>query len=89
MVALMSTTLAPPGVNLAPVTNDPPPVSAAIRVEAARQRKPGTELARAIGLSYSAWRKRLSGDVPWRATEVDAVARELGVPVSRLYEADR
>jgi transcriptional regulator with XRE-family HTH domain len=60
-------------------------ISANIRAELGRQRRHGTKVADAIGMSRSAWRKRMEGIVAWRAEEIQRVAAELGVPVSRLF----
>lgn len=43
-----------------------------------------TEVATEVGLSWPQWQRRMSGSVPWRADEVRAVARALGVPVAQL-----
>ena len=45
-------------------------------------------MAGRIGLSQSAFASRLTGDVDFRFGELQAVARELGVPLSTLIPAD-
>lgn len=80
MIALMENDTAPPSGD---------EVSANVRAELARLRRTGRDVARLIGLSESAWRKRLAGTVAWRAHEVAAIARVLGVPVARLYGGDQ
>lgn len=64
----------------------PPPYSANVRAEVARAGRQQKDVARTIGLSWSQWERRLRGDVDWRAYELDAIARELDVPLRRLYE---
>lgn len=60
-------------------------VSDAIRkVFQDRKDRRQTEVATAVNLSWPQWQRRMSGNVPWRADEVRAIARELGVPVEQL-----
>lgn len=44
----------------------------------------GVELARRLSVTQSYMARRLSGDVPWRVSEIHAVASALDVPVSRF-----
>jgi transcriptional regulator with XRE-family HTH domain len=59
-------------------------VSAEIRAELGRQRKPQAFLAEVLDLSQVQVSARLRGEVEWRVSEVGAVAQALGVPVSQL-----
>lgn len=61
------------------------PVHHAIRIAGRRQ----TEVAAEVGLTWPQWQRRMRGAVPWRATELDAVARVLGVPVAQLMGEER
>jgi transcriptional regulator with XRE-family HTH domain len=45
-------------------------------------------MASRIGLSQSAFASRLTGDVDFRFSELEAVARSLGVPLSALIPTD-
>lgn len=57
-------------------------VSDAIRDALSGRRQ--TEVAAAVELSWPQWQRRMSGNVPWRAEEVRAIARVLGVPIEQL-----
>jgi transcriptional regulator with XRE-family HTH domain len=59
-------------------------VAEAVRVELARRRASGREMARALGWSFTTTARRLNGSSPFDIDELDAVARYLGVPVAAL-----
>jgi hypothetical protein len=58
--------------------------SANVRAEIARAGRTQTAVARAVGMTWPTWQRRVSGDVPWKASELEAVAKEVGVPLSTL-----
>lgn len=60
------------------------PASAAIRKIVRDQERQQTAVATAVGLSWPQWQRRISGKVPWRRSELSAIADELGVPAGQL-----
>jgi hypothetical protein len=62
------------------------PVSAKIRRIVAEQERQQTKVATAVGLSWPQWQRRISGSVPWRRSELNAIAEELGVSANELLE---
>lgn len=46
----------------------------------------GSELARRLGTSQSYVSRRIRGDVPWRATDLNRIAGLVGVPVVTLID---
>jgi predicted transcriptional regulator len=59
-------------------------VTAKVRATIAELGISGVELSRRLGVTQSYMARRLSGDVPWRVGELDAVAQALGVPVTQF-----
>lgn len=55
-----------------------------VRAEMARQKRTAGEMARAVGITAHTAGRRLSGAVPFNITELDAVARWLGIDVAAL-----
>lgn len=64
------------------------PVSAKIRRIVAEQERQQTKVATAVGLSWPQWQRRISGNVPWRRSELNAIAEELDVPVEDLIGSE-
>lgn len=75
------------------VSESGPPKSAVVkrnvRAEIARSGKTHQSVARGIDMPYPTFRRRIAGEVDWRAGELEAVARYLGITVSRLTEEPR
>lgn len=63
----------------------PARVSGAVRAEMARARFSQQRIADALGLSQAAVSRRLTGEVPFSATELAVVAKLLNVRVGTLY----
>lgn len=59
-----------------------------VRAELARQRKSGRELAKALGWSERTTRRRLAGETAFRITELPAISRELGIPLTDLIPVE-
>lgn len=59
-------------------------ISGRVRALLAERDISGSELARRLGLTQSYVSRRLRDDVPWRASDLALIARELGVDVSQL-----
>ena len=57
-----------------------------VRAESARIGMSIRELCRRIGMARSTWSRRLHDPGSWRLSELEAVARELGVPIDRLAD---
>lgn len=62
-------------------------VAAEIRAEMARQRMTQVRLSEALGLSQPQVAKRLKGEIAFDTTELETVARTLGVPVTHFFPA--
>lgn len=66
-----------------------------VRAELARAGVNHQDAATALGLSYAAFRRRLSDSadnrkrVDWRAGELEALAQYLEIPLARLTEEPR
>ena len=58
-------------------------VAAEVRADAARQELTQDQLAAKAGMSKATLSRRYAGEYPWNIDELFAVARVLGVPVSR------
>lgn len=58
-----------------------------IRLELARQRRSGRQLAAAVGWSAGTTSRRLNGETPLTVDELYACASFLGLPVARLLPA--
>jgi hypothetical protein len=68
-----------------------PPISQNIRAELARAGITHDQMRwhlteKVVGMSRTAWRRRLTGDVSWRINELQCIADRLQVPLSRLTE---
>jgi hypothetical protein len=68
----------PPGAQLHATAN--------IRAEAARRGVSIRELCRRIGMARSTWARRTVRPGTWRLGELQAIARELNVPLDRLAD---
>jgi len=60
-------------------------LAAEIRAEVARQRRTTTDLATEIGMSGAALGRRLRGEHPFDVTELEQIARALGISVTDLW----
>jgi len=60
-------------------------ITAEIRAELARQRKPARALAEPLGISETQVSKRLSGEVAFNVPELEIVAEVLAVPVVQFF----
>lgn len=67
------------------MTKTPAGVAAEIRAEMARQRRKQSDLAVVLGISPSYLSKKLSGQSPLLASDVESLAIELGVSIAYLY----
>lgn len=54
----------------------------AVRVELARHRVKGSDMAKVLSLSRTTMWRRLNGEYPFNIAELSAIADRLGVPVS-------
>lgn len=63
-------------------------VAAEVRAEMARQGKRNRELAPVLDVSEQAVSERMRGSLEFRLSELYAVARFLGVPISRFIPAE-
>ena len=63
-------------------------VAAEVRAEMARQRRTHADIARALGASEATVGRRLSGDVPFKISELSTVAEFLSVPLSALLPSE-
>jgi hypothetical protein len=61
-----------------------PNISDNVRAEAARKRRSGADVARAIDMPRATWQRRMDDPDLWTVVELRAVARELDVPLSTL-----
>lgn len=57
-----------------------------VKAEIARHRTTQAQIARVIGKTPMAVTRRVSGEIPFSAVELSAIADHLGVPVERFYE---
>lgn len=57
-----------------------------VRAELARARISAAEMDRRLGWSRATLSRRLLSEAEFRAHELTAIARELGIPVTRLWE---
>ena len=55
-----------------------------VRVEMARQRVTGRQIAELLGISENTLSHRLAGRYEFRASELDKIARYLNVPITNL-----
>ncbi len=60
-----------------------------VRTELARQGRRQNEIAKAIGMSAIALYRRMNGKVPWKVSELQTLARELGVPLETLTGSEQ
>jgi transcriptional regulator with XRE-family HTH domain len=67
------------------MTNPRPPF-ANLRAELARAGLFQKDVAAVLGQPQPQISKRLSGEIPWRLTELQAIATHLNIPVSRLID---
>lgn len=63
----------------------PQDVAANVRAEVARRRIRQGAIAERLGMDQRAVSRRLLGEVEFSATELQAVAELVGVPISSLY----
>lgn len=63
------------------------PFVAAVRVQLALAGVSGAHMARLTGIPQSNFARRMTGDAPFLAEELVAIAAQLGVPASTLFEA--
>lgn len=59
-----------------------------VRAELAYHGVSANRMAARLGMSQSALASRLTGQVDFRFGEIQAIARELGIPLSQLIPAD-
>lgn len=59
-----------------------------IRVHAAREDATLADVATGVGLDRASLYKRLSGEVEWRYSELQRVARYFGVPLTDIAPED-
>lgn len=59
-------------------------ISANVRAEMARAGVKQTELALALNMPQAAISRRLTDETPWRASEIQAIAALLHVPITAL-----
>jgi antitoxin component HigA of HigAB toxin-antitoxin module len=88
-----ATILSPPGTsnafaftNVLRMKNLAEQVAAEVRAHRARHNRTTNDLAAHLGLSHSAVRRRLTGQIPLTLTEVDTIATWLNVSPSALLE---
>lgn len=62
-------------------------VGANVRAEMARLGRTQAEVAELMGFDQSGLSRRLTGETPFRITELVVLARAFGIPVSRFLEA--
>lgn len=60
--------------------------AANVRAEIARSGLTHKVAADHMAMPYHRFRRRITGETDWRAGELEALARALGVPVARLTE---
>jgi len=61
------------------------PVAANVRAEVARQDLSQQAVAELLGISQGAVSRRLAGRVDFSASELDTLARSMGIPVARFF----
>jgi hypothetical protein len=59
-------------------------VAGEVRAEMARQNVRGTWMAKQMGMTQSAWSRRVTGELPFDIDQLDRVAGLLDVPISRF-----
>lgn len=59
-------------------------VAGEVRAELARQQRYGTWMAKQMGMTQSAWSRRVTGDLPFDIDELERVAAILNVPISQF-----
>lgn len=59
-------------------------VAGEVRAEMARQRRTQGDIAAALGWSQQFLSRRLTGDQPFALDEIEALASELGVPITQF-----
>jgi hypothetical protein len=59
-------------------------VAGEVRAEMARQQRYGTWMAKQMGMTQSAWSRRVTGDLPFDIDQLDRIAAILDVPISRF-----
>lgn len=65
-------------------------IAAEVRAELARQNKPaGVFLTELLGIDQGSVSRRLNATRPFGAEEIAAIAKALGVPVSRFLGGER
>jgi cytochrome c556 len=62
-------------------------VAGEVRAEMARQNVRGTWMAKQMGMTQSAWSRRVTGDLPFDVDQLDRVAGLLDVPITRFISA--
>jgi transcriptional regulator with XRE-family HTH domain len=70
------------------MTTDAALVAAAVRAEAARKGLSQRALAKQLGWEPTLLQRRMAGHVSFRADELRAIAKQLGVPPSRFIDDD-
>lgn len=60
----------------------------AVRIELARRRISGRNMARSLGWSYTTTARRLNGEYPMNIDELAAVAGFFGIPMAELLPTD-
>ncbi|NYD36766.1 hypothetical protein [Actinomycetospora corticicola] len=60
-----------------------------VRAELARQGLSARAMNARLGWGLHHLTRRLSGEVEFRSSELEAIASELGIPVSRFYDPPR
>ena len=61
-------------------------IAANVRVELARAKVSGTQMAAQIGLASSTFSRRMAGDVCFGADEIAAIAAVLNIPAETLLD---
>jgi cytochrome c556 len=59
-------------------------VAGEVRAEMARQQRYGTWMAKQMGMTQSAWSRRVTGDLPFDVEQLDRVAAILDVPITQF-----
>lgn len=67
----------------------PPDIAGTVRAELARQRKSRQALQERIGISRTTMRRRLTGELPFTATELLIIADFLGMTASELLGEEK
>ncbi|QJY46696.1 hypothetical protein [Pseudonocardia broussonetiae] len=64
------------------------PIAACVRAELARINKSGRQLAAELSWHYPHLMRRLTGGVPFSASELGRISAHLDVPITRFYGPD-